>query len=79
MGVSPLNPKITIMTSLTEFMMNFADAIGYLAASLTTAAFLPQVLKIWRSHSTKNLSLPMVIILVVGIALWLIYGLAIAP
>ncbi|AFY74479.1 hypothetical protein Syn7502_02506 [Synechococcus sp. PCC 7502] len=55
--------------------MNAENIIGFLAAILTTSAFLPQVLKIWHSHSTKDLSLPMLVTFVLGISLWLIYGL----
>jgi MtN3 and saliva related transmembrane protein len=38
--------------------MELVDFVGYMAATLTTAAFLPQVLKIWKSKSTKDLALP---------------------
>ena len=52
------------------------DAIGGVAAVLTTIAFLPQVIKSWRSGSTRDVSLGMFLILNTGIVLWLIYGLA---
>ncbi len=55
--------------------MNAENTIGFLAATLTTSAFLPQVLKIWRSRSTKDLSLPMLVTFILGVSLWLIYGL----
>jgi MtN3 and saliva related transmembrane protein len=38
--------------------MELVDFVGYMAATLTTAAFLPQVFKIWKSKSTKDLALP---------------------
>ncbi len=47
------------------------------AALLTTAAFAPQALKAWRSRSTNDVSLAMFIMMVVGIALWLTYGILI--
>lgn len=55
--------------------MDFTNLLGFTAASLTTFAFLPQVIKIWRSRSTKDISLPMLITFIVGVTLWLIYGL----
>jgi MtN3 and saliva related transmembrane protein len=50
--------------------------VGYLAAALTTAAFVPQVVKTWRSKSAGDLSLPMLIAFTIGVLLWLVYGLA---
>lgn len=58
-------------------MVSLLDATGLAAASLTTIAFLPQVLQTWRSGSTAGLSLPMLIVFATGLALWLIYGLGI--
>ena len=50
-------------------------AIGLLAALLTTAAFLPQVLHTLATRDTRGLSLRMYAIFVAGVLLWLIYGL----
>lgn len=50
-------------------------ALGMAAGILTTVAFLPQALKTWRSRSAGDISLGMFAILVVGIILWLAYGL----
>lgn len=47
---------------------------GLVAASLTTFAFLPQVLHTWRSRSAAGLNLPMLIVLAAGVALWVVYG-----
>jgi len=55
--------------------MNAENTIGFVAATLTTSAFLPQVLKICRSRSTKDISLPMLVTFILGVSLWLIYGL----
>jgi MtN3 and saliva related transmembrane protein len=49
-------------------------AIGLLAALLTTAAFLPQVLHTLATRDTRGISLRMYVIFVVGVLLWLIYG-----
>ncbi len=51
------------------------DWLGYIAATLTTAAFVPQALKALRSRDTRALSLGMYLIFTVGIAFWLGYGL----
>ncbi len=55
--------------------MDFTNILGFMAASCTTLAFLPQVFKVWRSRSTKDISLPMLVTFIAGITLWLIYGL----
>jgi MtN3 and saliva related transmembrane protein len=51
--------------------------IGIAAAVLTTAAFAPQAIKAWRSRSTADVSLAMFLMLVIGICLWLAYGIVI--
>jgi MtN3 and saliva related transmembrane protein len=51
------------------------DAVGTVAATLTTLAFVPQVVKIWRSRSAKDISLPMYVVFTIGVAMWLVYGL----
>lgn len=48
--------------------------LGLVAASLTTVAYIPQVLKTWKSKSSKDLSLKMLLTFCVGVSLWLIYG-----
>jgi len=53
---------------------NTIEIIGFLAAILTTAAFLPQVYKTWRTKDVSGLSLTMFLMFFTGVALWLIYG-----
>ncbi|MCG3121404.1 MAG: Sugar transporter SemiSWEET [bacterium] len=55
--------------------MNYVTLIGLTAATLTTSAFLPQVIKSWQTKSAKDLSLGMFVIFCSGVFLWLIYGL----
>lgn len=50
------------------------DNIGYIAAFLTTFAFLPQAVKTIRTRDTSGLSLAMYACLTIGIAFWLLYG-----
>jgi MtN3 and saliva related transmembrane protein len=45
------------------------------AGLLTTFAYLPQVVKTWRTRSVEDFSLPTLLMLVIGIGLWTIYGL----
>jgi MtN3 and saliva related transmembrane protein len=54
--------------------MAFLDYTGYLAALCTTGAYVPQVLRVWRTRSTKDISLRMFLVLVTGLSLWLVYG-----
>ena len=54
--------------------MEFVTLVGLLAGTLTTIAYVPQVLKSWRSGSTFGVSLTMFAIMVSGVTLWLIYG-----
>jgi len=54
--------------------MNFVTIIGLCAGFLTTIAFLPQVMKIWQSKSTKDISLGMLVTFILGLSLWLLYG-----
>ncbi len=55
----------------------FIELIGFTAAALTTIAFFPQVIKIWKTKSTRDLSLGLFLILTTGVLLWLIYGILI--
>ncbi len=50
------------------------EIIGLIAATLTTAAFLPQVYQTWKTKDVSGLSLPMFTMFFVGIVFWLIYG-----
>jgi MtN3 and saliva related transmembrane protein len=50
------------------------ELIGYVAATLTTAAFVPQAWKSWRTRDLRGVSLGMYSVFTLGIALWLVYG-----
>lgn len=58
--------------------MTALTLLGLIAATCTTLAFLPQVVKTYRTRSTKDISLGMFLVLVIGIILWLIYGVLIS-
>ncbi len=56
----------------------FTELIGTLAATLTTLSFLPQVAKTWQTRSAADFSWIWLIGFAAGLALWLVYGLALA-
>ena len=56
---------------------NYIDLIGFLAALLTTIAFLPQLYKTWKTKSADDVSLIMLILFITGLIFWIIYGLKI--
>lgn len=53
---------------------NTVDFIGYVAATCTTLSFLPQLIRVLRLRSAREISLGMFLIFSVGTALWLTYG-----
>jgi MtN3 and saliva related transmembrane protein len=57
--------------------MDWVTLLGLVAATCTTIAFLPQVIKTVRTKHTEDISLLMYGILTFGLVLWLIYGLLI--
>lgn len=50
--------------------------VGYLAAAMTTLSFVPQALKTIRTRDTRSISLGMYVVFTAGIAMWLVYGIA---
>ena len=60
---------------MIEFIIKY---IGFFAAFCTTFAFLPQAIKVYKTKSTKDISLYMFLIFTIGVLSWLIYGLIIS-
>jgi MtN3 and saliva related transmembrane protein len=56
-------------------LLPLADWIGYAAATLTTASFVPQAWLTFRTRDVSGISLGMYSVFAVGVALWLAYGL----
>jgi MtN3 and saliva related transmembrane protein len=52
-----------------------SDLIGMIAGTLTTVAFVPQVWRVWKTRSTRDISLGMYLVFTTGVAFWLAYGL----
>jgi MtN3 and saliva related transmembrane protein len=57
-------------------MITPTDWIGYAAATLTTAAFVPQAWLTFRTRDVSGISLGMYGAFTLGVALWLAYGIA---
>lgn len=58
--------------------MQLTDWVGYCAAFLTTASFVPQALHTFRTKDVRGISLGMYSAFAAGVAMWLIYGLLLA-
>ena len=54
-----------------------AEIIGFIAATLTTMALVPQAVKAWKTKLTRDVSLWWITTLMMGMSLWLIYGILI--
>lgn len=57
--------------------MDSIQFIGYLAGFIIAVALTPQVIQAWKTKSTKDISLPWTIILLLGLLLYFIYGIGI--
>lgn len=50
------------------------DVLGLVASCFTTASFVPQVWRTWKTRDVTGISLPTYLIITFGLALWLLYG-----
>ncbi len=57
--------------------MDHTTLLGIAAGALTTVAYLPQVIKVWKTRSTHDISAGMFITLCLGLAMWTFYGFSI--
>jgi MtN3 and saliva related transmembrane protein len=64
-----------ILMAITSFGRPAVEDLGFVAAFCTTAAFVPQLVRVIRLRSARDLSLPTFLLFSVGVLLWLIYGL----
>ena len=56
-------------------MLDIITVVGLVAAAFTTISFLPQVIKVWKTKSTRDISRGMFMLSSSGLFLWFIYGL----
>ena len=54
--------------------MHFTLLLGLAAGFFTTISFVPQIIKIWKSKSADDVSRRMFLSVMLGLALWLVYG-----
>ncbi len=54
--------------------MNRVEWVGLVAGSLTTLAFVPQLVQVWRSRSARDINLGTFCLFCLGVAVWLVYG-----
>jgi MtN3 and saliva related transmembrane protein len=55
--------------------MHLITLLGFVAGTLTTLSFLPQVHKAWRTKRCDDLSMGMLLSFGAGVSLWTVYGL----
>jgi MtN3 and saliva related transmembrane protein len=55
--------------------MDYIKILGLAAGTISSITFLPQVIRIWKTKSAKDLSLNMLGLLILGVGMWLAYGL----
>jgi MtN3 and saliva related transmembrane protein len=61
-------------TQRAGIQMSYVTIIGLAAAAITTISLFPQLLKVWKTKSTKDISLGMFSIFCSGVLLWFVYG-----
>ena len=54
--------------------MTNLDILGLVATCFTTSSFVPQVIRTWKTRDVSGISLSTYVIITLGLALWLIYG-----
>ena len=64
-----------MMGTTTHTIQTVHTWIGYTAGTLTTIAFLPQVLHVWQTKRAEDLHIGTLLCFTVGVVLWLMYGL----
>jgi len=57
--------------------MDNIKILGLIAGTITSITFIPQVLQIWKTKSAKDISILMLSLLLIGVSLWLAYGIAV--
>ncbi len=57
--------------------LNLPEFYGFIAATLTTIAFLPQLYKTWTTKSAEDVSLITLILFIIGLICWIVYGIKI--
>ena len=59
---------------MTRLGAREVDLVGFVAAFCTTTAFVPQLLRVVKLRSARDISLGTFLLFSVGVGLWLLYG-----
>ncbi len=54
--------------------MDYIKLLGLAAGTITSVTFLPQVIRIYKTKSAKDISSSMLGLLIIGVTMWLVYG-----
>jgi len=54
--------------------MSGAEFLGLVAGTIVALGYIPQVVRVWRLKSAREISLPFTVLVLCGVACWLIYG-----
>jgi MtN3 and saliva related transmembrane protein len=74
MSNPPCSPSRNQYSGRALRIMDHVTAVGGVAAFCTTASYFPQLRKCWQTGQSDDLSLRMLLVLWLGVALWIIYG-----
>jgi MtN3 and saliva related transmembrane protein len=69
-----VNRKLNTIRNARKVFMDAITGIGLIAALLTTVSLLPQLIKVYKTKSTKDISTGMFSLFCAGVFLWFIYG-----
>ena len=58
-------------------MILWIEVLGIIAGIFTTSGAFPQIIKIFKTKKTRDISLGLIIVFLIGISLWLVYGILI--
>jgi MtN3 and saliva related transmembrane protein len=67
--------SLVLQTAAMHLTSARIDDLGYAAALLTTAAYVPQLVRVLRLRSARDISLPTFLMFAIGVVFWLFYGL----
>jgi MtN3 and saliva related transmembrane protein len=62
------------LVGVADFTSPYVERLGFVAAFCTTAAFVPQLVRVLRLRSARDISLPTFLLFSIGVFLWLLYG-----
>lgn len=54
--------------------MNWTEVVGISAGILTASSLIPQIVKTIKEKKAKDISIIMLLVLMTGVALWVVYG-----